>query len=113
MNERFWIEELHSSLNLFSVISRLAQNLYFSFLDSGGGAYRDKLGRYSFIAFDPFLVMRTKGESTWIGKKGRWEQKRGNPFNILRKLLREFDIGTTLSSYPPMLGGGIGYLSYD
>ena len=112
MNKKFVIEELSYPLSS-KTISSLAQNLYFSFLDSGAGVYKDKLGRYSFLATDPFLVVKSKGNSIWIMKKNRMENKKGNPFKVLREILNTLDIGPIPSDFPPFLGGGIGYLSYD
>ncbi|MCD6575304.1 aminodeoxychorismate synthase component I [Candidatus Aerophobetes bacterium] len=108
------IEEL-PRFPLSEIIPLLAERPYFSFLDSGDGVYRSNLGRYSFLAVDPFLVMKNKGKLTSIvkPKKRKIENKKENPFNALKKILSSMNIGPTPSYLPPFLGGGIGYLSYD
>jgi len=113
MNKKFVIEELSFLPSLSKLFLSLANNPYFSFLDSGSGVYKDDLGRYSFLAVDPFLVVKNKGKSIWIMKKGGVDNKKGNPFNTLRQILNDLNIGPTPSDLPPFLGGGIGYLSYD
>jgi para-aminobenzoate synthetase component 1 len=58
-------------------------------------------------------MVKSKGKSIWIKTGEETETKRGNPFNLLRKILNTFDIGPTPLSFPPFLGGGVGYLGYD
>ncbi len=112
MRKRFAIETLDCFLSS-EILSQLAQKSYFFFLDSGSGVYKDKLGRYSFIGFDPILLIKSKGKMTQIISKEKREVKKGNPFIFLREILNATDIGPTPSHFPPFLGGGVGYLSYD
>ena len=80
------------------------------FLDSGMDP--QKLGRYSFMGSDPFLVMRSRGrEISLLSPEGE-KTVFGNPFDVLGELLREYRLDgnpTTL----PFVGGAVGYLSYD
>ncbi|RMG84598.1 MAG: aminodeoxychorismate synthase component I [Candidatus Dadabacteria bacterium] len=83
---------------------------YPAFLDS---ALPGPLGRRSFVATDPFLVVHAKGRSAdlrWF-RQGRSESWRGNPFELLRGLLREFR--RPAGPFPLAPGGAIGYLAYD
>ena len=80
------------------------------FLDSGMDPQR--LGRYSFMGSDPFLVMRSRGrEISLIGAEGE-NTVLGNPFDMLGELLRKYQI-EGIGSKLPFLGGAVGYLSYD
>lgn len=108
----FLIEEINSPPSL-ETISASAKKPYFFFLDSGSGIYKDKLGRYSFLGVNPFLVIKSKGKTIWIRKKEGVEVKKENPFNLLRKILNTYTIGAKSASVPPFLGGGVGYLGYD
>ncbi len=54
------------------------------------------LGNYSFISWDPFLILRSKG-------------KEENPFPSLKNLLNLYSIDSDL----PFPGGVVGYFGYD
>jgi len=112
MGKKFLISEIDFSPSP-ETISRLASRPYFSFLDSGSGVYKDKLGRYSFMGIDPFLIVKTHNKITWLRTKNEVQVKKKNPFYILREILNNFDIGLTPPSLPPFLGGAVGYFAYD
>ncbi len=80
------------------------------FLDSGMDPA--KLGRYSFMGSDPFLVMRSRGDDITIIRDGAEETIKGNPFDVLGELLETYtlDVG---KSPVPFTGGAVGYFSYD
>ncbi len=80
------------------------------FLDSGMDA--GKRGRYSFMGSDPFLVLRSRGDEITLWHQGREEIRRGNPFDILGELLATYKLESRPSSIP-LVGGAVGYLSYD
>ncbi len=80
------------------------------FLDSGMGPQR--LGRYSFLGSDPFLIMRSRGsEITLIHPEGETTFT-GNPFDVLGELLQEYKLDGNPTALP-FVGGAVGYLSYD
>ncbi len=71
-----------------------------------------KLGRYSFMGSDPFLVLRSRGEDISLTREGREEARRGNPFDVAGELLAAY----TLEECPagiPFSGGAVGYFGYD
>ncbi len=71
-----------------------------------------RLGRYSFLGSDPFLVLRSRGHDITVLKDGQEEAIRGNPFDVLGEYLDIY----TLDSEPcpvPLAGGVVGYFSYD
>jgi para-aminobenzoate synthetase component 1 len=84
--------------------------LFSFFLDSGMDPQR--LGRYSFMGSDPFLTMRSHGREITLIRPEGTEVVSGNPFDVLGKLLREYQIEGNHSKLP-FLGGAVGYLSYD
>ncbi len=83
----------------------------FSFwLDSGMD--HQKLGRWSFMGSDPFLVMRSRGDDITLIKDGVEEKRRGNPFDVLGELLNKYKLEHNQAGIP-FTGGAVGYLSYD
>ena len=79
------------------------------FLDSAlpaGG-----LGRYSFIGFDPFLVMRAGDGVIRLERADGEEDFRGEIFSELGKLLEKYRC-TSLPGIP-FPGGAVGYFSYE
>jgi para-aminobenzoate synthetase component 1 len=81
------------------------------FLESGPGF--GELGRYTFKGCDPFLVLTAKGTSVKIRDYHRTERLNGDPFEILRQLLREYATPCDPNDSPLASGGAIGYLGYD
>lgn len=81
------------------------------FLDSARAA--GGLGRFSFIGFDPFLVLReSEREGVTIAERGYGVSRlEGDPLVRLRECLRRF----AAPSHPeiPFAGGAVGYLSYE
>ncbi|MBC8273901.1 MAG: chorismate-binding protein, partial [Chloroflexi bacterium] len=109
-NRNILIEEIHTPLAATEVFELFHSQLHSFFLNSGMDPQR--LGRYSFIGVDPFLVMRSRGNQSTIIRQDRQENEQGNPFDILDKLLKRY----SLDSFPapiPFWGGAVGYLSYD
>ncbi|NPV52693.1 MAG: aminodeoxychorismate synthase, component I [Firmicutes bacterium] len=80
-------------------------------LDSGMG--HERLGRYSFLTCDPFLVLRSKNRGIEVEEGGKVQRFEGNPFVELRRLLNYYRIPQRPPGLPPFLGGVIGYFGYD
>lgn len=87
----------------------------------------EKVGRYSFLASDPFLWIKTYGNQVTIAeKKGQgktpssasdvdWatsSSKVANPFEILRQHIKAMKVAH-LAELPPFIGGAVGYAGYD
>ncbi len=104
------IEEIHIPLTAPEVFELFHSQLNSIFLDSGMDPQR--LGRYSFIGIDPFLVMNSRGNQAKFIKQGKQENKEGNPFDFLGNLLETYRLDSTRSPIP-FCGGAVGYFSYD
>jgi len=83
------------------------------------GTREPKLGRWSFLACDPFLTVRSKGPRIGIRGSGlesvgcsEGSVREGDPFLVLRGLLSVFRV-TRLPGAPPLIAGAIGYFGYD
>jgi len=72
----------------------------------------EKLARYSFLGFDPFMTIESDGTSifTKIGKKSsKVEQK---PLDYLKELLLKYK-PVAAKGLPRFTGGAVGYFAYD
>ena len=68
-----------------------------------------KLGKYSYIGFEPFLVFKSKGSKITINGK----VQEGNPFKILRQLIQKYKLNSPRGNLPLFYGGAVGYFAYD
>ena len=68
------IEELTlGSVSLYDIAEYFAARPHFVFLDSH--LHGNRLSRYSFIAIDPFLVFKSKGNKVWFQQKEDGQEK--------------------------------------
>ena len=94
-----------------SAFIKLAGRKRFSFLlESIEGG--EKLARYSFIGFDPFLLIEGKSEEVVL-RKGRSKQRVAcRPAEFLDELFRVYK-PVKIEGLPRFTGGGVGYFAYD
>lgn len=104
------IEEVHNPASPSETFDPLHSHPHSFFLDSGMDPHR--LGRYSFMGIDPFLVMRSRGKQVTILQQGKTETEQGNPFDVLGGLLEAYRLDSFVAPVP-FWGGAVGYLSYD
>ncbi|MCX7769793.1 MAG: anthranilate synthase component I [Proteobacteria bacterium] len=71
-----------------------------------------RLGRYSFIGFDPFCVFKTKGKKVIIEGEINKEFFAENPFEVLREFMKNFIPHETMEELR-FSGGAVGYVGYD
>ncbi len=80
------------------------------FLDSGMDV--GKLGRYSFIGSNPFLVISSRGSEITITEGSKKTTVSGNPFDVVKHYLNIHHLDS--GALPVPFGGGAGgYFSYD
>ena len=72
----------------------------------------DRVARYSFLAFNPFLTLQSKGSRITLTEGETVTQALGDPFEQLSVLLKRFHLPRP-RHLPPFFGGAIGCLSYD
>jgi para-aminobenzoate synthetase component 1 len=105
------VEELKTPLEAPQCFELIMERPHSFFLDSGMDPA--KLGRYSFIGGDPFLVLKSCGEDISLSYgDGREEMVKGNPFDVLGGLLKRYQLETNPVPIP-FIGGAVGYFSYD
>lgn len=113
MNTPF-IEEIESDIPPHILFKDLGNSPYSFFLDSVMG--REKLGRFSFLGCEPFLVFKSKRDSVTLEwNDGRKESLKSDPFLALKELFRRFTIfRAPAPEYDiPFISGGVGYFGYD
>jgi para-aminobenzoate synthetase component I len=76
------------------------------FLDSS--RQDEELGRYSYIAFDPFLTLVSKNGKMRVGDF----VSDADPFTTLAEVLKQYPLSLHQAG-PPFQGGVLGYFGYD
>ena len=104
------IEEIQNPPSSLQAFELFKDRPFSFFLDSGMDI--QKLGRFSFIGSDPFLVMRSRGEEISLLYRDIEKTITGNPFDVLGELLGEYRLVPSPAEIP-FVGGAVGYLSYD
>jgi len=104
------IEEIDTELPPIDAFELLRNRRFSFFLDSGMDPH--KLGRYSFIGSNPFLVLSSRGSKVTITQSTEKKRLNGNPFDILGHFLELYRLDSN-SPPVPFVGGAVGYLSYD
>jgi para-aminobenzoate synthetase component 1 len=79
----------------------------------------ERIGRYSFVTADPYLIFRSKKESVELslpatpkGKYGRRATMNRRPLAKLRELMANYRT-ERVPGLPPFTGGAVGFFSYD
>jgi anthranilate synthase component I len=89
----------------------------------------EKVGRYSFVASDPFLLLEARGTNVTIRRRASsgarraskgvqedsWTQETvevPNPLETLREQVQAIRVAH-LPALPPFIGGAVGYAGYD
>ena len=110
MNRYPLIEEIFTPLTAPELFELIKDNPYSFFLDSGMDPQR--LGRYSFLGSNPFLVMSSRGTEITLVRGDEHEVQTGNPFDVLGRLLEQYKLDHCPLPIP-FLGGAVGYFGYD
>jgi para-aminobenzoate synthetase component 1 len=110
MNRYPLVEEVSTPLTAPELFELIKDNPYSFFLDSGMDPQR--LGRYSFLGSEPFLVMNSRGSEITLVRGREHEVQHGNPFDAMGKLLEIYKLDHCPAPVP-FLGGAVGYFSYD
>ena len=104
------IKELDPGTDLLKIFHHTQTHSKNFFLDSADN--NKKTGRYSFIGYDPFLTVMSKGSNILTQSRHSITRKTGNPFDELRHLLSDFHLEDSFESVP-FTCGAVGYFSYD
>ncbi len=99
------IQEIDTDLSPPDAFEIFKDRRHSFFLDSGMDPH--KLGRYSFIGSQPFLVMKSRGDSITFSGSYKKKKMKGNPFDILAILLKMYNMEKGASPVP-FTGGAVG-----
>ena len=72
----------------------------------------ERLARYSFIGWDPFLIIHGKGTVLVTEELGEVSVREGRPYDKMREISRIYR-SVPMADLPPFLAGGVGYFGYD
>ncbi|WP_319371029.1 aminodeoxychorismate synthase component I [uncultured Ilyobacter sp.] len=103
------IKEITTDLDTGNLFKKFKDDRYPIILESQKDP--EKLGRYSFMMSDPFMVIKSKGKSIEITEENTKKNIEGDPFHALQDLLDRYK--TDEKSDITFTGGAAGYLSYD
>jgi len=101
---------LAPSLSVSAACDAFADLPYLALLDSA--LPHPVLGRFSYLAADPFLVLRSKGTSMELVSGDGTQHLEGDPFAVLQSLLRQYRL-KSVHDLPPFQGGAIGHFAYE
>jgi len=104
------IAEVSTLITAAEVFELFHERPFSFFLDSGMDP--EKLGRYSFIGSDPFLILKSYGSDTTLISPNEKECRKGNPFDILNELVERYKLEPCPLPIP-LTGGVVGYFSYE
>ncbi len=73
----------------------------------------ERIARYSFIGADPELIVRGRGDTTYVERGGEVDELRGvRATDFLRDYCRARKLARR-AGLAPMAGGAVGYVAYD
>lgn len=103
------IKDIKTSLSGFEIFSLFKDRVHCFFLDSAMNP--EKLGRYSFIGFEPEITFKSKDGIVEIKGKNHDGLLKANPFDELKTLMKCYNADYVAEL--PFIGGAVGYLGYD
>jgi para-aminobenzoate synthetase component I len=104
------VHELVPAPDPLATCARLQDLPFLALLESASD--HEHLGRYSFLAADPFTAARSKGQLTQQLVEGKWIRVGGDPLTHVRTLLAPH-AAEPVAGLPPFQGGAAGYVGYD
>jgi anthranilate synthase component 1 len=73
----------------------------------------EKVGRYSFLAAEPFLLLEAHDKQVTVTEGGTSQQlEADNPLDVLRQRVQAIRVAN-VPGLPPFTGGAVGYAGYD
>ena len=100
--------DIITPITLLRKISQISERYYLLESIEGG----EKWGRYSFLGFNPIVHVTCKNQRVMVDRGSGPEVTEGEPFAVLRSLLRQYR-SPKLAGMPPFTGGLVGYFGYE
>ncbi len=89
------------------VANRRPQSFLLESIEGG-----EKLARYSFIGFDPFLTVESSGNTVTLRKGRAHRTLEADPLAFMQELFRQYK-PVQVPGLPRFTGGAVGFLAYD
>jgi len=105
-----FIREVTDACSPIEAFYRFVSQTNLFFLDSALPV--KGISRYSFLGFQPFLIMKTKHRKITLTDRDGVLEIEGNPLEHLRELLKQFSLKNIVDSIPFQCGV-VGYFGYD
>ncbi|MDD5017433.1 MAG: anthranilate synthase component I [Eubacteriales bacterium] len=99
--------DTQTPIGLFLRFSEMENSFLLESVEGG-----ERWARYSYIGRRPFMVFKSSGDDMTIIKGNETVYKKGNPFDELKSLLKEYK-GVHIKGMPRFCGGAVGYIGYD
>jgi para-aminobenzoate synthetase component 1 len=103
------IEKVTTDRSVLELFGSFQKEPYCFILDSN--LQNDRLGRYSFMGSNPFLILKSKDKDITLWEKGQVTKLKGDPFEVMKAQLKRYK--HTLQHPLPFIGGAVGYFAYD
>jgi anthranilate synthase component 1 len=106
---RVVLADLQTPVSAFLRVAGGARHAFLLESVEGG----ERIARFSFIGAEPELIVRGRGDTTFVEQRGKTEELRGVRAT---DFLRDYFRARKLARRPglaPMAGGAVGYLAYD
>lgn len=100
--------DLRTPVSAFLNIAAAEPNAFLLESVEGG----EKVGRYTFLGANPYMVLRAHGTNVTIERDGQSQQLEGSLFKILDRLLHEHK-PAFVPGLPPFTTGAVGFLAHD
>jgi anthranilate synthase component 1 len=72
----------------------------------------EQIGRYTFLGARPYMRIVARGDTVWLQRGKRKEQRKGSVLQVVKELLRQHR-PATVPGLPPFTAGAVGYFAYD
>jgi anthranilate synthase component 1 len=103
------LADLHTPVSAFMRVCGEAEQAFLLESVEGG----ERLARYSFLAANPFMTVRTRNSESTVEKDGKTQLlKNLTLFEFLRDHFEQNKLSHR-ENLPPLCGGAVGFLTYD
>ncbi len=103
------LADLQTPVGAFLRVADRARHAFLLESVEGG----ERIARHSFIGAEPEMVVRGRGDSTFVERRGETEELRGvHATDFLRDYFRARRLARR-AGLAPMAGGAVGYLAYE
>jgi len=72
----------------------------------------EQIGRYTFLGARPYMRIVARGDTVWLQRGKRKQQRKGNVLQVVKELLRQHQ-PAAVPGLPPFTAGAVGYFAYD